>query len=61
MRIPLSNRVTAAVALSNAGMDIDAIAYRLRWSPPSVTHYLRECSTAIDTLTEKAITGAMII
>ena len=28
-----SNRVTAAIPLSNAGTDIDAIAYHLGWSP----------------------------
>ena len=55
-----SNRVTAAVALSNAGMDIDAIAFRLRWSPPSVSHYLRECSSAIDKITQNTLVGAMI-
>jgi hypothetical protein len=56
-----SNRVTAAVALANAGMSIEQIAFRLRWSPPSVQHYLRETSMQVDLLTKNAIRGAQII
>ncbi|GKY92329.1 hypothetical protein MPSEU_000204000 [Mayamaea pseudoterrestris] len=54
-----SNRVTAAVALANANMSEDEIAYRLRWSPPSVKHYLRECSIKINELTKNTIAGAI--
>jgi hypothetical protein len=56
-----SNRVTAAVALSNAGLTIDEIAFRLRWKPASVDHYLRDCSTAVGRLTEAAIRGSLLI
>ncbi|GKY90331.1 hypothetical protein MPSEU_000007100 [Mayamaea pseudoterrestris] len=56
-----SNRVTAAVALNNSGMSIEEIAFRLRWSPPSVHHYLRECSEKIGTLTSNAIKGAIML
>jgi hypothetical protein len=56
-----SNRVTAAVALANAGLSIDAIAFRLRWSPASVQHYLRDCSKAIGRQTAAAISGATLI
>jgi hypothetical protein len=53
-----STRVTAAVALYNSGMQIPAIAYRLRWSEASVSHYLREATTQIEALTNNAIAGA---
>ena len=56
-----SNRVTAAVALSNAGCLEDEIAFRLRWTPPSVRFYLRQCSKAIGRMTEAAITGSLLI
>jgi hypothetical protein len=56
-----SNRVTAAVALSNAGLSIDEIAFRLRWKPASVDHYLRDCPTAVGRLTEAAIRGSLLI
>ncbi|GKY95479.1 hypothetical protein MPSEU_000509500 [Mayamaea pseudoterrestris] len=56
-----SNRVTAAVALQNAGLDIQEIAFRLRWSAPSVQHYLRESSQEVGRLTLKAIQGAVLI
>jgi hypothetical protein len=55
-----SNRVTAAVAMFNAGIPIETIANRLRWSVESVKHYLRECTTKIGFLTERAIQGAMM-
>ena len=55
-----SNRVTAAVALSNAGVPIDIIAARLRWNVESVKFYLRDCFRAIGPLTEKAIIGALL-
>ena len=56
-----SNRVTAAVALANAGHSADVIAYRLRWKPESVEHYLRECFRAIGPLCASTIEGAMLI
>ena len=56
-----STRVTAAVALYNSGLSIAAIAYRLRWSEPSVTHYIREATTKIESLTEDAIAGATLL
>jgi hypothetical protein len=55
-----SNRVTAAVAMFNAGVPMETIANRLRWSVESVKHYLRECTTKIGFLTERAIQGAMM-
>ncbi len=56
-----STRVTAAVALYNAGQTIEQIAYRIRWSPPSMAHYILECSTKIGELTNAAIQGTCII
>jgi hypothetical protein len=56
-----SNRVTAAVALYCAGVDIDGIAFRLRWSPESVKHYLRDGTEHIGTLCQKVLTGHFLI
>jgi hypothetical protein len=53
-----SNRVTAAVALSQSNMTIDDIAHRLRWKPESVAHYLRESARDIGTFTANTIIGA---
>jgi len=53
-----SNRITAAVALSQANMSIDEIAHRLRWKKESVEHYLRETTLDIGVFTAKAILGA---
>jgi hypothetical protein len=53
-----SNRVTAAVALNQAGLPIDDIAQRLRWKPDSVAFYLRETSQDIGIFTSKVIAGA---
>jgi hypothetical protein len=53
-----SNRITAAVALFNAGVSIPTIAHRLRWSEESVQFYLRDCFRAIGPLTQKAILGS---
>jgi DNA-binding CsgD family transcriptional regulator len=55
-----SNRVTAAVAMFNAGIPMETIASCLCGSVESVKHYLRECTTKIGFLTEKAIQGAMM-
>jgi hypothetical protein len=56
-----SNRVTAAVALANAGMTTDEIAFRLRWKPESVDHYLRDCSRAIGRLSDAVLKGSAMI
>jgi hypothetical protein len=56
-----SNRITAAVALFNAGESIETIAHRLRWSEESVKYYLRDCFTAVGPLTEQAILGCSLI
>jgi hypothetical protein len=53
-----SNRVTAAVALSQTNMSIDDIAQRLRWKPESVAYYLRESARDIGAYTANAIIGA---
>ena len=56
-----SNRVTAAIALYVQKWTIEQIAYRLRWHPESVKHYLRECSHDIGAMTRDAINGAMVL
>jgi hypothetical protein len=56
-----SLRVTAAVALFNMRYSIDEIAFRLRWQPQSVQHYLRECSSHTDERTLSAMMGACAI
>lgn len=54
-----SVRVTAAVVLHNAGLQYDVIAFRLRWSPDSVKHYVRECSgDPMGDLSAAVVTGA---
>lgn len=53
-----SNRVTAAVALSQSNMSINDIAHRLRWKPESVEHYLRESARDIGAFTANTIAGA---
>jgi hypothetical protein len=55
-----SNRVTAALCLQLGGASIDEIAFRLRWKPGSVPTYLRECFNGIDTIMQKAISGAYL-
>ena len=55
-----SARVFAAVCLRNAGISINEIAFRLRWQPESVEHYLRDCVCAIGRLTEAAIRGSLM-
>ena len=54
-----SVQVTAAVALHNAGLSFDVIAFRLRWSVDSVKHYVHECSGAtIGALSKCVLIGA---
>ena len=55
-----SGRVFAAIALRNAGVSINEIAFRLRWQPESVEHYLRDCVCAIGKLTDAAIRGSLM-
>lgn len=55
-----SARVFAAVCLRNAGISINEIAFRLRWQPESVEHYLRDCFCAIGRLTDAAIRGSLM-
>ena len=54
-----SNRVTAAVALFNAGVVIEDIAFRLRWNSDAIRFYLRDCFRTIGLLTERAVLGAV--
>jgi hypothetical protein len=53
-----SMRVTAAVALSNAGIDVPMIAFRLRWKSDAVLLYLRDCWRTIGPLTANVLRGA---
>lgn len=53
-----SMRVTAAVLLYNAGVPIDVIAFRLRWSSDAVKLYIREAASMTATLSESAFAGA---
>lgn len=53
-----SGRVTAAVALYTAGQSYETIAFRLRWSVQSVTHYIREQCQHIGDLCQAVLTGA---
>ena len=55
-----SNRITAAVAMHNAGVTFEIIAVRLRWSVETVKFYLRDCFHKIGELTEQAVNGAML-
>ena len=54
-----SNRVTAAVALYNAGVKIEDIAFRLRWNSDAVRFYLRDCFRTVGELTERVVNGAI--
>lgn len=53
-----SNRVTAAVALSQTNMSHEDIAQRLRWKVASVTFYLRESAKDVEEFTANTIAGA---
>jgi hypothetical protein len=53
-----SLRVTAAVALNNAGVSLDDIAFRLRWNSEAVKLYIRDCYRTIGDLTNRALAGA---
>ena len=56
--VPHCNRVTAAVALYNMGWSFPEIAYRLRWQPDSVMHYIRESPYKVGKATGDALVGA---
>jgi hypothetical protein len=55
-----SNRVTACLALHQAGVVVEDIAFRLRWQVPSVQFYIRESYSKIGDLTQKAVAGAAL-
>ena len=55
-----SFRVMAAVALHNAGVPVEDIAWRLRWKTDSVKIYLRDCARTVEQLTFKAMAGAYV-
>jgi hypothetical protein len=51
--------VTAAVALYNAGLPFDVIAFCFQWSAESVKHYVCECSGHhIGQLSDAVLLGA---
>ena len=56
-----SLRVTACVALAAAGLSHEQIAFRLRWSVPSVQFYLRDSEADIGKYTNAAVRGALTI
>ena len=56
-----SMRVTACVALAAAGMDHEEIAFRLRWTVPSVRFYLRDSVADIGRFTKAAVRGALAL
>jgi hypothetical protein len=53
-----SLRVTAAVALHNAGVSLDDISFRLRWNSDAVKLYIRDCYRTIGDLTCRTLAGA---
>jgi hypothetical protein len=53
-----SLRVSACVALHNAGVSLDDITFRLRWNSDAVKAYIRDCARTIDELTGRVISGA---
>ncbi|MGH7974386.1 MAG: hypothetical protein ACREBR_02575 [bacterium] len=54
-----SNRVTAAVALHNAGVPVEDITFRLRWNSDAVSFYLRECFKNIGMLSASSLIGVL--
>jgi hypothetical protein len=53
-----SLRVSACVALHNAGVSLDDIIFRLRWNSDAVKAYIRDCARTVDDLTGRVINGA---
>lgn len=56
-----SNRVTAALALHLSGLSDEQIAFKLRWSPESVKHYIRDCNKHIGQATISVIRGHFLL
>jgi hypothetical protein len=54
------NHVTACLALHQAGVTPEDIAFRLRWQVPSIQFYIHESYATLGDLTQKAITGAVL-
>jgi hypothetical protein len=52
-----SLRITACVALDDAGVPHETIAFRLRWNSDAVKGYLRDCYRHIGDLTAKSVSG----
>jgi hypothetical protein len=56
-----SNRVTACLALHQAGITLEDIAFHLHWQVPSVPFYIHEShATLTKLLTQKAVAGAVL-
>jgi hypothetical protein len=55
-----SNRVTACLALHQAGVNKEEIAHRLRWQTPSVCFYIRESNSKLRNLTQRAVARAAL-
>jgi hypothetical protein len=55
-----SNRVTACLALHQAGVTPEDIVFRLHWQVPSVQFYIRESYATLGDLTQKAVAGAVL-
>jgi hypothetical protein len=55
-----SNRVRACLALHQAGVVVEDIAFRLRWQVPSVQFYIHESYSKIGDLTQKAVAGTAL-
>jgi hypothetical protein len=53
-------RVTAAVLLSNAGVPVDDISFRLRWNSDAVLLYIRDNDRLVDDLTARVVAGAFL-
>jgi hypothetical protein len=53
-----SLRVTACVALHNAGVSLDDITFHLRWNSDAVKAYIRDCAHTVDELTGHVISRA---
>jgi hypothetical protein len=59
-RMAHSNRVTACLALHQADIPVEVIAFCLRWTVPSVQYYIRESYSKIGEYTRKAVAGAAL-
>jgi hypothetical protein len=53
-----SLRVSACVALHNAGVSLDDITFCLRWNSDAVKAYICDCARTVDELTGRVISGA---